>query len=263
MRKEEFDLELAKLVKYHRLREDLIKFKNQTNNQLKAIQRRLTNSGWEDNVEQFLPEAANSQKYFEDAAKRYEKKMIEIVKNLPLSDWYTAIAGCSYTGYASLLAEIGDPRNYPNPAKLWKRMGLAVGSDGEAHKNKAKGVESGYSKRRRMIMYRIEEALIKSGKHYRQIYLDRKQYEEERDQNGYNAPKVEAKKKEMLTHYTGATNQKRIRDNRMPQFVLALRAQRYMSKTLLRDLWEAWQSVVLDDEDLPEQEEEFLEEEVV
>jgi recombinational DNA repair ATPase RecF len=246
MTNEEFQVKLQELEKNHRLREDLIKFKNQANNQLKAIQRRLKNSGYEDLVEYMLPEAAESKQKFEKAAKRYEKEMVNIVKELPLYDWYTAIDGCSGPGYAMILAEAGDPRQYANPAKLWKRMGLAVGTDVEAHKNKSKGVESGYSKRRRMIMYRIEDALVKSGKYYRQVYLDRKNYEMERDAEGYNYDRVMANKARMMQFYP--SSKAKIKEGRMPQFVLALRAQRYMSKLLLRHLWEAWQDVKFEGE---------------
>lgn len=240
----QFEINLKKLEKYHRLREDMIKFRIQASNQIKAIQRRLKNTGFEDQVEFLLPEVVQSQKLCDEATKRHEKTMVQIVKDMPCHDWYISIAGCSSAGYAMILAELGDPRNYENPAKVWKRMGLAVGIDGEAHKNKFEGQEDGYSKRRRMIMYRIEDALVKNGKEYRQIYLDRKSYELERDSQGYNRDYIEKRKSWMLQKYI--TSKEKIKNGRLPQFIIALRAQRIMSKELLKNLWVKWQNIELE-----------------
>lgn len=117
------------------------------------------------------------------------------------------IVGFGLFGLAQIVAEAGALDAYDNPAKLWRRMGLAVAS-GVAERRLA-GVNSGYSPRRRTIMFVIGEALIKKQNRYRALYLERKVIEEQKAPSG----------SKLLWHR---------------------RAHRYMEKRLLRDLWSAW-----------------------
>lgn len=145
------------------------------------------------------------------------KEMSKLAETLPA--WTAFGEGVRGFGSASLavvVAEAGDLSLYANPGKLWKRMGLAVmGSvrQGGLPKNASADawIEHGYNRQRRSRMWNIGDALIKGNRdgEYRTIYLARKEYELARD------PEM-----------------KPIKAHR--------RAQRYMEKRLLRNLWQAW-----------------------
>lgn len=145
-----------------------------------------------------------------------EKAMGKLAKTLPVWGWVDGIKGFGALGLAQIIGECGALNLYANPAKIWKRMGLAV-FDGKAQhrtKDKEKAIVMGYSPARRCIMFCIGDSLIKKKNKYREIYLDRKVIEEQK------AP--------LLT-----------------KMVWHRRAQRYMEKRLLRDLWRAWRDVSL------------------
>lgn len=142
-----------------------------------------------------------------------EREMVSIAKALPVARFVEETRGFGYLGLAQIIAEAGDLNGYANPGKLWKRFGLAV-YEGRAQRrstDKAKAIEMGFSPKRRATMFVIGDALIKSGDTYRQVYLDRKQYEAEK------APDL-------------------------PKMAHHRRAQRYMEKRLLRELWKAWRA---------------------
>jgi len=145
-----------------------------------------------------------------------EKKMIEGAGQLPVTEFVDSVRGFGLTGLAMIIGEAGDLGNYANPAKLWKRMGLAVMPDGKCQRkatDPARAAEMGYSPRRRAVVYRVGDSLIKGNKDgYRELYDSRKAMELER------LP-ADAKGRKMHAHR---------------------RAQRYIEKRLLRDLWRAW-----------------------
>jgi len=224
---------LNDLSKAHRTREDIMKPRVMVGNQLKAILRNAKARG----IDTGLAEAPKLD-FFDEQEKYWSKVMEGIAKLLPCHDWWTAIPGCSSLGLAMLLAETGDLSNYPSPAKVWRRMGLDV-INGEANKNRFKGMNTGYSKRRRMIAFRISSAIVKANKgRYRDVYDLRKGFELERDSRGYNREYVEARRQFMLERYK--TSAKKIKEARLPQCVIDLRAHRYMVKLLVRDLWQEW-----------------------
>ena len=163
----------------------------------------------------------------EGARKTVEKKMEKLAKQLPIDQFVEQTKGFSWGSLAALIGETGNLGSYANPAKVWKRMGLAVMSDA-TRQRRVSGVdamEHGYSPTRRAIVWNIGNCIIKAqirnvkdddGERtdesiaigdYGQIYLDRKIYELDR---------VETK--------VHAHN----------------RAKRYMEKRLMRDLWRAW-----------------------
>ena len=134
-------------------------------------------------------------------------------------EWVKSVRGVSLLSLAAIVGEAGDLsreghapwRGYANPAKLWKRMGLAL-VNGERQRKCAdteKGTAMGYSPIRRSIVWNIGECMIKAGdKHYRAIYDTRKIYE---------ATKIEK-----------------------PPILIHRRAKRYMEKRFLLDLWRVW-----------------------
>ncbi len=161
--------------------------------------------------------------------RRCEKEIQQIVQSWPIIGWLKdpARRGFGVVGLGLVLGETGDLSQYANPAKVWKRMGLAV-LDGKAQRRvagttKAKKVEAvshGFSPRRRSLMHVIGDCLVKGNQDgpYRSLYLERKAYELER------LPE-EAKPRLLISHK---------------------RALRYMEKRLLKDLWLAWRRVTND-----------------
>lgn len=142
--------------------------------------------------------------------KRPEKTLEKLALQLPVWAWVKPINGFGKLGLAQIVAEAGDLSNYANPGKLWKRMGLAV-IDGQAQRrvSGAAALDHNYAPERRSLMYCIGDSLIKKDNPYRALYLERKAYEETKTPDATK----------MLWHR---------------------RAQRYMEKRLLRDLWRAW-----------------------
>jgi hypothetical protein len=140
-----------------------------------------------------------------------ERQMTAVAKELPVADFVKDVTGLGWIGVGQIVAEAGDLSNYANPAKLWKRMGLAV-MNGRAQrrvKDKEEAQEQGFNPRRRAVMFVIGDSLIKKHNRYRELYLERKTVEEEK--------------------HPDLTRMHRHR-----------RAQRYMEKRLLRDLWTEW-----------------------
>ncbi|BAU93373.1 hypothetical protein MPPM_4768 [Methylorubrum populi] len=138
-----------------------------------------------------------------------EKRLVALAKGLPVAPWVEATRGVGLLSLAAIVGEAGDLGSYGNPAKLWKRMGLAVMPDG-GRQRRVGGVEAldhGYSPARRSVMWNLGACIVKAGGPLKVIYDARKVYEAER---------VETK--------AHAHN----------------RAQRYVEKRFLRDLWSQW-----------------------
>lgn len=140
--------------------------------------------------------------------KAVEKRLIVLAKQLPVAPWVEATRGVGLLSLAAIVGEAGDLGDYANPAKLWKRMGLAVMPDGRQRRTTGvAALEHGYSPARRSVMWNLGACIVKAGGPLKQIYDARKVYELER---------VETK---------GHAHN---------------RAQRYVEKRFLRDLWSAW-----------------------
>jgi hypothetical protein len=54
-----------------------------------------------------------------------EKAMEKLAMQLPIYSWIEGVRGAGALGLATIIAETGDLSNYPNPAKVWKRLGFA------------------------------------------------------------------------------------------------------------------------------------------
>ena len=152
--------------------------------------------------------------------KYYEKIITDLSKQLPVWPWAEKIRGVGPLGLGLMIGEIGNPSDYANPAKVWKRMGVAVMEDGRAQRRVKgpAGILQGFSPTRRALMHVVGDALIKQNKmpdgsdgEYRRVYLDRKVVEQQK------APELA-----LIVHHK--------------------RAMRYMEKRLLLHLWRAWQA---------------------
>lgn len=157
---------------------------------------------------------------FDEVEKVASKEMTRLAKSLPVWTWAEGVKGLGPVSLAVIVGEAGDLAQYPKKGHLWKRMGLAVMGSGDGTNDVRQGglrkgasadewVVHGYSPARRSRMFVIGDVMVKVGERYRDIYLKRKEYE--------RAKLPDAK-----------------------PIVLHRRAQRYMEKLLLRDLWQEW-----------------------
>jgi hypothetical protein len=175
-----------------------------------------------------------------DAVEKGAVKMMErLAKGLPVwASFGEPIPGFGAVSLAVIVGEAGDLSKYSDHSKLWKRMGLAV-MEGVRQGGLTKSASAadwiahGYNAKRRSHVWNIGDALMKSqvrkvkdangedtGERtargiYGEVYLARKEYEVARD------PEI----KPIIAHR---------------------RAQRYMEKRLLRDLWRAWRQAIPD-----------------
>lgn len=174
------------------------------------------------------------------------KVMERLASELPVWEaWATDMRGFGARSLATIVGEAGDLSAYPQKGHLWKRMGLAVIGAGDGlddHRQGSPGpaatkddwIAEGYKAARRSCMFVIGDVLVKTQGPYREVYLARKDYERSRaEQLGLIiAPAA------------------KIPDKRKAEFRseghIHLRAQRYMEKRLLRDLWQAWRRAASD-----------------
>lgn len=169
------------------------------------------------------------------------KALVNLAQLLPVwGSFARDIRGFGPGSLAVIVGESGDLAAYPTHSKLWKRMGLAPFlKDGVALSgmqwrlrgglSKDDWAAFGYSPVRRSRMFSIGDTLIKQNRgDYRAIYDFRKAYER------------------AMAEAAGLTvaPAAKIPKKRAAEFVsdgaVHARAQRYMEKRLLRDLWRAW-----------------------
>lgn len=164
------------------------------------------------------------------------KELERLAASLPA--WIAFGEGVRGFGARSLgiiVGEAGDLAAYPKKGHLWKRMGLAVIDgvrQGGLRKNASKDdwIRHGYNRERRSRMFVIGENLAKKAKDgsYREAFVARKEYERARA---------------TVAGLTVAPAAK-IPAKRASEFIsnghIDRRAQRYVEKMFLRDLWVAW-----------------------
>jgi hypothetical protein len=144
--------------------------------------------------------------------KLYEKRLIQLAKQLPVWPWTETLRGLGALGLAQIIGETGDLSGYATPAKVWKRMGVGLvnGERQRKHVDQELALLHGYNPKRRSVLWNVGCSLIKQndGK-YRQLYDECK-----------------AKQTELHPDLT--------------KLHLHRRAQRRMEKQLLKDLWVEW-----------------------
>ena len=141
-----------------------------------------------------------------------EKRLSKLANSLPVADWVKGVRGVGLGSLAAIIGEAGDLSAYDTPAKLWKRMGLAVIDGGRQRRVAgAAALDHGYSPGRRSVMWNVGASIIKAGGELKQAYDARKV--------------IEATRCETKGH---AHN----------------RAQRYVEKRFLRMLWSEWRKPI-------------------
>jgi hypothetical protein len=238
------------LVELVRMRTDYVRAQGNLDRQIKAMIRRLTNKkkvstadiaeymanapiGIRAHLQRFITLRNEARVY----RKEYDALCTRNAEQLPVySTFVEPINGMGAIGLALIVGEAGgDLNNYSNPAKLWKRFGLAPlnGKAGSVWMRRGglsdeQWSQFGYSPRRRSTMFVVTDSLLKKENTYKVLCDARKQLERAKAEAeglqvaaAADIPKKEAAKYRSLIH-------------------IKLRAERYVAKRLLRDLWRAW-----------------------
>lgn len=113
---------------------------------------------------------------FDKMQSSIEKPMVRLLESLPICSWIeqTNQRGISTQMAAVVVGEVGNFDDYSNPAKVWRRLGLApytfngktmMGSTWKSGRQGKLPAEEwsafGYSPRRRSIAYLIGEGIVK------------------------------------------------------------------------------------------------------
>jgi hypothetical protein len=156
-----------------------------------------------------------------------ERRLRELAKDLPAADFVTDTPGFDWLSLALIVGDAGDLSAYANPAKLWKRFGLAVMPDGGAQrrvKDAKLAVEFGFAPQRRALIWAIGQAVFFA----QSQRTDKETGEIKREAGPYRVLYDERK----------ALEKKKAPD--APPILHDKRAHRYCQKRLLRELWKAW-----------------------
>lgn len=153
---------------------------------------------------------------------KLEKAMVTLAKSLPVWSWAEGIRGFGAKSLARIIGESGDLSLYANPAKLWKRFGLAPFKGKMCSTWRRKGglhadewSEVGYNPRRRSVVWNVGECLVKLN----QTGAYRKRYDEQK-----------AKKVALASE-----DWKLIRCHNHGKLMA--------EKLLILDLWKAWRGI--------------------
>jgi len=133
-----------------------------------------------DRLRMFVITALSSLGPLKDFRKNVETEMRAGAEGLPGYPAFKDVRGFTSLGFAKIVGETGDISLYANPAKLWKRLGLAP-DESYKMETKAGTIAICKPRARRAVVWTIGDCLIKGNKgKYRAVYDDRKQYVKER-----------------------------------------------------------------------------------
>ncbi|MDH3913881.1 MAG: hypothetical protein OEU09_21585 [Rhodospirillales bacterium] len=163
------------------------------------------------------------------------KHLERLAAQLPIAGFVDDVPGLAFLGLGAIVGEAGDLSNYANPAKLWKRFGLAVMPDGLRQRKVAgaAALEHGYAPARRSVVWTLGDSLIKKQGPYRELYLARKEVERAKAE----AAGLEVRPQARIPAKNAAAF--------MSDGHVHNRAKRYMEKRLLRELWRAWRRAAI------------------
>lgn len=182
----------------------------------------------------FIEGSLASRSYLVEMQEQAEAALEQLCEALPVVGWWREhVFSGSLVSLAVIIGETGHLSLYSNPAKVWKRMGVAVLDgvrQGGLRKTASKEdwIKHGYSAERRSRMWVIGDVLVKHPGYYREVYLERKAYLRQRavSRGLIIAPAAKIPK---------ARKDEFISDGHIHKD-----AQRYMEKRLLKNLWQAW-----------------------
>jgi hypothetical protein len=186
-------------------------------------------------LQAYVMNSAEACRPFENMRSSLESQMKKLARSLPVYEWVKSVLGFGDLGLAIIVGECGNLSNYDCPAKVWKRMGVAV-IDGERQRKSAEDFAiHGYNPRRRSAMWTIGDSMLKNkGSEYYEVFEERLHYEIEK------AAGTELEK--TICSRGMKTNKKGVEYESFSAHARA-RAQRFMEKRLLKDLWNAWREV--------------------
>lgn len=176
------------------------------------------------------------------------RRMRDAVRLLPVHAWAAGVPGLGELSLARIIGETGDPGMYASPAKLWKRLGLAVMPDGRQRRrtDPVLAESHGYNPRRRSVVWVMGESLLKAHGPYREVYLARLRREVEKAQAEglVVATSAQATVDSWTARQLPAPTRLTVKGMReTPHRTVAhvnARAKRYVEKRVIRDLWRAW-----------------------
>jgi hypothetical protein len=191
-------------------------------------------------------QSANARAIFDGLRASTERDMEALARQLPVWQWVKGVKGVAEKGLGVIVGETGDltidgnfPGSYSNPAKVWKRLGLAV-FDGRRQGNPGKvattedWIMHGYSPKRRAEAWAFLSDI-----------MFRAQWRGARDEDGKD-PKTTGKEIAVPAHPIGPYGElyaERKAWDLARGWTPAHAdkdARRIMSKRFLRDLWVEW-----------------------
>jgi hypothetical protein len=94
------------------------------NAEIKALIKRIR-AGADSEFKDIVTTSDDARKPADAMREISEKRMAALATELPIFPWIESVHGAGALGLATIVAEAGDLANYPNPAKLWSRLGFA------------------------------------------------------------------------------------------------------------------------------------------
>lgn len=180
-----------------------------------------------------------------------EGRIAKLAIRLPVWQWADQVCGLGAKGLGYIVAEAAGEHDegmdrFDTVSKLWKRFGLAVIGGGRQRKcsNEDKALEHGYCPRRRALVWKLGDSLLKQQGYFRDFYLHRLFHQ---------VQKAEAEGLIFATSQKDTVESWKKRGLPLPELVKKIgdehrscghihnRAKREMEKELLKHLWLAWQ----------------------
>jgi hypothetical protein len=193
-----------------------------------------------------------SRKAWRDYEKALMEEMSRLAGELPVADWLSTdeCRGISLGMLATIVGEAGNLSNYPNPAKLWRRLfGAPYEKDGKvmmpSRWRLEKGLsgeeweEIGYSPRRHATMQQLKENIVRQNGDgpYRRRYDEARERTRTTHPEWWVCSKCEGTGKigkKTCTNCKG-TGEVKMHPHRHAQLLAA--------KRFVRDLWNKWHGV--------------------
>jgi len=101
------------------------KMREKFNREVKAIITAARKGQGDARIITLVAATDQGRKPFDAIRKETEANMEGLARELPVFPWIKNVNGAAELGLATIVAEAGDLSNYPNIAKLWKRLGFA------------------------------------------------------------------------------------------------------------------------------------------